>query len=177
MKRLNLLILTLTGLLIFSGGAQAQQANYSACGCTPRSQDAFHNFGAGANGFFWDTDIGAWLNLDNETNEILSCPIPYDHLLLTSLKTPRPVRVVVNVIDNHNREEVFVELMGQTATGEAISLGNAHTADSFVGSASLTIDAFPLGSIRYLWLRVNVPDEQPGGRSGVRGYQVSRPRS
>jgi hypothetical protein len=193
MKKAYLLSPILIGLVALAGIAnriQAQsnkikakakttivdQLDYSACGCTPRSQDAFHNFGVGANGFFWDTDHGAWLNLDGDNREILSCPIPFDHRLLEADGTPRPVKVLVNVIDSNDRQEVLVELMGQTASGEATLLAFDHTSEFFDGGpTSLTVLATPDSKIRYLWLRVNVPSKKDGKTSGVKGYQVSRP--
>lgn len=179
MKKLYLLSLALFGFVAFAGGADSVQAqrrdqlDYSACGCTPRHNGAFGG-PAAADGLRWEIIPGAWLNFDPDDNEELICPIPFDHRTLTSTGTPRPVRVVVNVIDGHDRDEVRVDLMGQTASGDSVVLDTANTANPFTGTTSLTVEAIPSSSIRYLWLRVNVPDNQ-GSRSGVKGYQVTRP--
>ena len=178
MKKQSLFSLALFGLLLIATSAvsvQAQtpidQLNYPACNCIPRYAGAFE--GSGADGFLLYADSGIFFNYDDDENEQLFCPIPYDHRFRRSDGTIAPIQIQFDIIDQNTGDEVRVDVFGRTSTGSAILLGTANTSIPFTGTTTLTVTVTPLSTTRYIWVSVDVPDVGTG-RSAVIGYRVSR---
>ncbi len=185
MKKQSLFTLTLFGLFLVAtsaGRAQAQtptdQLDYPACNCIPRYAGAFD--GSGSDGFTLPQDfgwnrwnIGIFYNYDDDEFEELHCPVNYDHRFRRADGRIAPLLIEVDVIDEHSGEEVVVEVFGRTATGNAVSLGSAFTSNTFTGKTTLSVTAAPTTLMRYLWIKVTVPD-YAAAASGVIGYRVSR---
>ena len=151
--------------------AQTTQTNLSAAACVPRSAGAFN--GPGADGFQWD-DGGAFLNRDDNDNEDLICAVPYDASFRRTNGTMPVVSITVDVIDGHTADAVRVTLFGQNGNAVGSALSSVSTTTLEAGRRSLVMTITPAVGLRYLWLRINVPDSENSVRSGVVGYRVLR---
>jgi hypothetical protein len=178
----------LASLLAIGAGAKQSEAqgvvlsevNLSAANCIPRSAGAFD--GSGASGFRWD-DGGAFVNTDDDDNEDLFCAVPYDPSLRRANGTIPTVEVRVNVIDHHDGDEVRVDGYHQKYVPRADGttaivtdrFGSANTDNLGTGRSTLTVSLAPADTTtRYIWVRINVPDSDNVGLSGVAGYRVRR---
>jgi hypothetical protein len=146
------------------------ELSYSACNCTPGSNGSWGNSSGDPDGFVWDATTGSWRNNEPDGNVQLYCPIAYDW------REPLGrIEIRVDVIDNHSGDEVRVDVFGQSATGNPAQLGTANTAVNEAGvRRELVVTVTPNADTRYIWLRVDVPDEAAGGQSGLLGYRVNR---
>lgn len=150
------------------------ELSYSACNCIPPSNGSWGNNSSGLgfslDGFWWDPDIGSWrYNERTGSNGNLYCPVAYDFR-----ERLRPIEIRANVIDNNASDEVRVDVFGQTAAGNPVLLGTRNTSNPETGRRELTVTITPQADMRYLWLRVNIPNLASGGESGLIGYRVNR---
>jgi hypothetical protein len=161
----------LAGIAATQASAQSTWMNLSAANCIPRSAGAFQ--GSGSDGFQWD-DSGATLNRDDNDNEDLICAVPYDPSFRRSNGTMPVVDVTVDVIDGHTTDLVKATLYGQNGNAGSSALASATTSNLDAGRRSLRMSITPATGLRYLWLRITLPDSENYVRSGVVGYQVRR---
>lgn len=183
MLKPSLLGLTLLGvicLMAHASPARAQTAkdelDYSASMCTPRNAGQFH--GSDAEGFTWD-ERGYWVNRDEDENQQLVCPIPFDRRAVQD-GAFGTIEIRVNVVDSSHLHELTAEVFGKVTTGDplndaAVLLASAFTSNRFTGARTLLLSATPGNDIRYLWLKIDVPREvYPAKRSAVIGYRINR---
>lgn len=165
------------GLLFISANAipihaQVTQVNLSASNCIPRSAGEFDQ--SGADGFRWN-DSGASINTDDDENQDLICAVPYDPGLRRANGAMPLVEITVDVIDGHPRDEVRVDVFGQNGNVSAgVRLVTDSTTNAETGRRSLFVTFTPSVSLRYIWLRIHVPDSENGVRSGAVGYRTRR---
>lgn len=178
MKPKNHISTVLMTLLIIGSGTLPLQGQtqlwLSASNCTPRSADEFDETSSGPDGFRWD-DKGAMINLDNDETQDLICAVPYDPGSLRPDGTTRPVEIRVDVQDGHTAKEVRMDVFGQNGNVTVgTQLATAATTASYIGPWSLTVTINPSTRLRYLWIRVRIPDSEGSRTSGVVGYSVRR---
>ena len=169
--RHSLVAAVLCAVAAMQAPAQTTTVNLSASNCIPRSAGAFQ--GSGSDGFQWD-DTGAALNFDDNDNEVLVCAVPFDPTLRRANGTIPYVEVTVDVIDGHTTNAVRVTLYRQSGNVNSTALASAATTNLDAGRRSLRMTVTPASDVRYLWLRITVPDSENSVRSGVVGYQVRR---
>jgi hypothetical protein len=139
----------------------------------PGYAGAFHD--SGAEGFAWDTR-GGWYNKDNNTDEWLICPVPYER---EADKFTWLISVRVVVDDRHSEKNVGVQLCRQPREEEAVCplvLANNGTGEpGFIGKKTVDVAIRPGSETRWVWLKIRVPDvDSQTGVSGVLGYRVWR---
>jgi hypothetical protein len=177
MKTLRSISLSFASALLAIGASTDAWAStdiyYSAAACKPGYAGAFHD--SGAEGFAWDTR-GGWYNKDNNDDELLICPVPYER---ETDKFTHLIRVRVVVDDRHSEKNVGVQLCRQPGEGEAecpLELANNGTGSpEFLGKKTVDVSIRPGSETRWVWLKIRVPDiDSQTGASGVLGYRVWR---
>ena len=163
----------LAAAVVATASAQTviDRLNYSAAACIPRYAGAFQ--GSGSDGFQWEQD-GSFRNHDGDDNEQLICAIPFDPALRRANGTIPAIEISVDVIDSHGEDEVRVDLFAQNGNVAATLRDSANTGNPEVGRRTMVVTMVPTASTRYIWIRIDVPDADNTGFSGVVGYRVRR---
>jgi hypothetical protein len=165
--------LTLLAVGASTDASASSDVYYSAAACMPGYAGAFHD--SGAEGFAWDTR-GGWYNKDNNTDEWLICPVPYER---EADKFTWLISVRVVVDDRHSEKNVGVQLCRQPGEEVAecpLELANNGTGEpGFLGKKTVDVAIRPGSETRWVWLKIRVPDvDSQTGVSGVLGYRVWR---